>query len=144
MPFWSATRSAATAPGGQLGPLEWRVLEALWACDAPATVRDLTPAFPETAYTTVMTTLDRLYRKGVLQRRKSGRAFEYWPTLDQSEFERARAAQAFRHALDRTGGSLAPLVSCLIDAVGDRDVELLDELEALLSARREADKDRQS
>jgi predicted transcriptional regulator len=144
MPFWSANRPDPARSGGQLGPLEWRVLEALWKREAPATVRDLTPAFPDMAYTTVMTTLDRLYRKGLLARRKCGRAFEYRPTLGQSEFERARAADAFRQALDRTGGSLAPLVSCLIDAVGDRDRELLDELEALVSARRDEEKARQS
>lgn len=109
----------------------------------PATVRDLTPAFPDMAYTTLMTTLDRLYRKGVLSRQKSGRAFLYQARLDRAEFERARAADAFRHAVERTGGSLAPLVSCLIDAVGDRDRELLDELESLISARRADGKGKQ-
>lgn len=131
------TRSTdPTRPGGLLGPLEWRVLEALWARDAPAAVRDLTSAFPDTAYTTLMTTLERLHRKGALSREKLGRAFVYRPRFTRAEFESARAADAFRHALERGDGSLAPLVSCLIDAVGDRDLELLDELEALVAARR--------
>ena len=127
-----------------LGPLEWRVLEALWARDAPAAVRDLSAAFPDTAYTTLMTTLDRLHRKNVLSRDKQGRAFVYRPRLTRAEFESARAADAFRHAVERTGGSLAPLVSCLIDAVGDRDRELLDELERLVAARRAEIKGRKS
>ncbi len=41
-----------------LGPLEWRVLDALWARGAAATVRELQPEFSDIAYTTLMTTLD--------------------------------------------------------------------------------------
>ena len=61
------------------GPLEIRVLEALWARGTAAAVSDLQPQFPGVAYTTLMTTLDRLFRKGTLSRFKSGRAFFYQP-----------------------------------------------------------------
>ena len=118
-------------------------MEALWAYNLPATVRDLTPDFPDAAYTTLMTTLDRLHRKGVVTREKSGRAFVYQPKLGRAEFESVRAAAAFRLAVAQSGGSLTPLVSSLIDAVGDRDRELLDELESLIEARH-ADKAKQS
>jgi len=130
------TRSADHTRTGLLGPLEWRVLEALWLRETPAAVRDLLTGFPDTAYTTLMTTLDRLHRKGMLSREKLGRAFVYQPRLTRAAFESARAADAFRHAVEQSSGSLAPLVSCLIEAVGDRDDELLDELEALVAARR--------
>ncbi len=133
---WFPRTTNPARPGGLLGPLEWRVLEALWAREGSTAVRDLTAAFPEIAYTTLMTTLDRLHRKGVLSRQKSGRAFLYRPRMSRAEFESARATDAFRRAIERGGGSLAPLVSCLIDAVGDRDRELLDQLEALVAARR--------
>jgi len=136
MAFWSSQPADPNRVDRVLGPLEWQVLEALWARQTSAAVRDLTPIFPDAAYTTLMTTLDRLYRKGLLVREKSGRAFLYQPALGRSEFEAARAADAFRVALERTTGSLTPLVSCLIDAVGDRDRELLDELESLVAARR--------
>ena len=63
----------------RLGPLERRVLEVLWGRDREARVRDLQPSFPEIAYTTLMTTLDRLHRKGVLYRVPEGRAFAYRP-----------------------------------------------------------------
>ncbi len=43
------------------GPLEIRVLDALWARDVPSCVKDLLPDFPGVAYTTLMTTLDRLF-----------------------------------------------------------------------------------
>ena len=84
-----------------------------------------------------MTTLDRLHRKGVLDRTRRGRAFVYRPRLTRSEFESARAGDALRQALERGGDeSLTPLLSYFVQAVGDRDRELLDELEALVRARR--------
>src|SRR5262249_30651314 len=68
--------AAALRTGGAvLGPLETRVLELLWAQQCPATVGHIRRALPELAYTTIMTTLDRLYRKGLLLRDKDGRAF---------------------------------------------------------------------
>ena len=143
MTFWSSRPFRAAGLIGSLGPLEWRVLETLWTHNVPSTVRDLTDDFPDAAYTTLMTTLDRLHRKGVLTREKSGRAFVYQPRYSRAEFESARATDAFRLALQQSGGSLAPLVSSLIDAVGDRDRELLDELESIVAARH-ADKAKQS
>jgi predicted transcriptional regulator len=131
------------APAGSFGPLEWRVLEALWAFGALASVRDLQPQFPEIAYTTLMTTLDRLHRKGVLDRAKQGRAFLYAPLHSRAELESGFAANALRAAIDsglsRSGGdhaTLRPLMSCFIDAVGERDEALLIELETLVRARR--------
>ena len=62
-------------------------------------VRDLMADFPDTAYTTLMTTLDRLHRKELLLRKKLGRAFVYQPRLSRVEFESARAADAFRQAV---------------------------------------------
>ncbi len=136
MTRWLTPNGAGPRRAGLLGPLEWRVLEALWGCPAAASVRDLTPQFPEIAYTTLMTTLDRLYRKGVLGRTKQGRAFFYHTKLTRPEFESERASEALRAALESGGATLAPLLSCFVDAVGDRDAALLDELEALVRARR--------
>lgn len=118
-----------------LGPLEWRVLESLWARPAPASVRDLTPEFSEIAYTTLMTTLDRLHRKGILIRVKQGRAFFYQPRLSRPEFESARAGAALRVALDGSGAALSPLLSTFVDAVGSRDRAMLDELATLVRNR---------
>jgi predicted transcriptional regulator len=118
------------------GPLEWRVLSALWDRNSPASVRDLQPAFTEIAYTTLMTTLDRLHRKGMLTRTKQGRAFLYQPRLTRTEYESGRAADALRAALDGDSTQVGSLLSFFVDAVGDRDRELLDELEALVRTRR--------
>jgi predicted transcriptional regulator len=67
------------ASSTQLGPLEERLLQALWE-RGNATVRDLmTDVCPDLAYTTVMTTLDRLFKKKLLSREVEGRAFRYTP-----------------------------------------------------------------
>ena len=77
------------ASSSQLGPLEKRLLEALWE-RGNATVRDLLNGdggCQDLAYTTVMTTLDRLFKKGLLARRKVGRAFVYRATASRAEIE---------------------------------------------------------
>jgi predicted transcriptional regulator len=135
---WFPQSNDRAAVAGRLGPLERRVLDALWARTDPASVRDLQPEFREIAYTTLMTTLDRLHRKGMLGRTKQGRAFFYQPRLTRPEYDSVRAADALKVALEGDGASLVPLLSFFVDAVGDRDQELLDELEALVRARRAA------
>jgi predicted transcriptional regulator len=133
---WFKRFMSSPSIADRFGPLEWRVLEALWDRDASASVRDLQPGFPETAYTTLMTTLDRLHRKGVLDRVKQGRAFYYQPRLTRPQFESARAADALKVVFEGEGSALRPLMSFFVEAVGDRDDELLDELESLVRARR--------
>jgi predicted transcriptional regulator len=136
MPSWFARFNESAPTTGRFGPLEWRVLETLWHQSRASSVRDLQPEFPDIAYTTLMTTLDRLYRKGVLLRSKQGRAFFYQPRLTRPEFESARVASALRVALEGNDAALVPLMSYFVDAVSDRDHDLLDELEALVRARR--------
>ncbi len=126
-------------PRGELaaffGKLELRVLDALWRRGEAASVRDLQPAFPAIAYTTLMTTLDRLHRKGVLDREKSGRAFVYRPRYTR-EALRLHLAQSALGAILGRRVSARPLLSFLIDAVGRRDKALLDELERLVREKR--------
>ena len=119
------------------GPLEVQVLEAVWAGRGAVTVRGLQDAFPQLAYTTLMTTLDRLHRKGVLERTKIGRAYAYEAPLSRHEMELRLAAESIDGILGGGGRkSLAPLLSCFVDAVTERDRHLLDDLEALLRAKR--------
>ncbi|HEX4822795.1 MAG TPA: BlaI/MecI/CopY family transcriptional regulator [Candidatus Polarisedimenticolaceae bacterium] len=121
------------------GPLEVQVLEAVWAEAAPATVRSIRDAFPRLAYTTLMTTLDRLHRKGVLDRVKAGRAFAYTARLTRHETELRLASESIAGILGgHTPASMAPLLSCFVDAVSDRDRKLLDDLEKVVRAKRAA------
>ena len=70
------------------GELEERIMNVLWHAKGPATVRDVHAVLTEEtplAYTTVMTVMDRLWRKGVLERRPQGRAYEYVPVHTEAE-----------------------------------------------------------
>src|SRR4051812_14664992 len=95
-----------------LAPLELDCMNALWPC-GEATVRQIQEALKPTrprAYTTIMTILDRLAQKGVVERRKSGRAWVYRPNMS--------AEQARSHAVTQVvegffGGSSVALASHL-------------------------------
>jgi predicted transcriptional regulator len=128
-PFRSSSR--------QLGPLEQRMLEALWA-RGDATVRDLVDSgCGDLAYTTVMTTLDRLFKKGLLTRLEEGRAFRYTPRFSREEMHREAAGHAFRQLLDASPASSLPL-SFLVEILGERDAQLLEDLRKLVETKRRA------
>jgi predicted transcriptional regulator len=118
-----------------LGPLETKVLDLLWVEDRAVTVRHVLLAFPELAYTTLMTTLDRLYRKGLLIRRRRGRAFAYEPRCSRDQLLGELVSGHVTDMLAATGASTA-ILSTLVHAVGRRDAALLDELDALVQAER--------
>lgn len=121
----------------QLGPLEQRLLQEIWS-RGNATVRELIQdAHLDIAYTTVMTTLDRLYKKRLLRREPDGRAFRYAPSVTQQELQRAAAGQAIRQLLQSGSASSLPL-SYLVEAVSEHDVQLLDELQELVEQKRRA------
>ena len=113
-------------------------MDAVWREQRPTTVRILQESFPHTAYTTLMTTLDRLHKKGVLRRNKVGRAFAYEPIYERPEIEMRLAAKSVEQLLGtaRGRGTLEPLLSCFIDTVSERDRLLLDDLERLLKEKR--------
>jgi len=119
------------------GPLEIRVLDALWARETPASVRDLQPQFPGVAYTTLMTTLDRLFRKGALARNKHGRAFFYRPTATHDQLVSKLAGSTLASLLPGDATAVRPILSMFVDTVGARDRAWLDELEELVRTRQE-------
>ncbi|MGE0813168.1 MAG: BlaI/MecI/CopY family transcriptional regulator [Vicinamibacterales bacterium] len=114
------------------GTLELRVLDHLWSRGAAATVRDLAPDFAGVAYTTLMTTLDRLHRKGVLARVKSGRRFVYEPRLTREHLLSSVAGDALAAILGPRATDLRPVVSFFVDAVRREDKDVLDALDALI------------
>lgn len=119
-----------------LGHLESQVMEILWQ-HGESNVHDVAARLARPlAYTTVMTTLDRLYKKGLLDRRKSERAFLYTPRFTRQEWERRRAGDFVASFLVRPEASSDLLISCLVEAVGQQDEALLDELERKIRERR--------
>ena len=88
----------------------------------------------EIAYTTIMTTVVRLYEKGVLARRRDGKRYLYSPRFSREEFLQSTARDVLRGlSSDSTGrGAIALLVETLSSA----DEDLLDELERVIRRRR--------
>jgi predicted transcriptional regulator len=125
------------SPNTQLGPLEQRLLSALWM-RGNATVREmLDVSNNRLAYTTVMTTLDRLYKKQLLNRTAEGRAFRYSPRYTQEELEKAAVGETIRQLLGSGAPASLPL-SYLVEAVSEHDAALLDDLQRLLDQKRRA------
>jgi predicted transcriptional regulator len=123
------------ASSAQLGPLEQRMLEVLWH-RGNATVREVVDhGCQDLAYTTVMTTLDRLYKKNLLTREAEGRAFRYVPRLTREELQREAAGEAFRQLLDASSAPSLPL-SYLVEILTERDAQLLDDLRRVVEAKR--------
>lgn len=129
----STSQSPAIRSG--LGPLEAQVLELLWERGRAMTVRQLLPEFPALAYTTLQTTLDRLYRKGLLTRLPQGRAFAFEPRCSR---ESLLSELVSKHFVDVLAASRVNtgILSTLVQCVGQKDAALLDELEALVQAER--------
>ena len=129
------SRSEGTSRAA-LGRLERSVMEVLWA-RGESSVREVAGELERPlAYTTVMTTLDRLYKKNLLKRRKEERAFRYAPRITRSDWERRRADELFAEFLGGPRPSRDLLVSCFIEAAGQYDEALLDVLEGKIRLKR--------
>lgn len=119
----------------ELGPLETELLRILWK-RGNATVRELVNGKAiDGAYTTVMTTLDRLYKKGLLAREPEGRAFRYRPACTEDDLKRDSLAASLRELLGGHSVQDAP-VSFLVDEITKHDASLLDELERAIERKR--------
>lgn len=92
----------------RLGELERAVMEVLWEREAPATARDVARALAarDLAYTTVMTVLDRLTKKGFVRRERTGRAWSYTAAASREAY----ITGLMLDALDDTGDRDAALV----------------------------------
>jgi predicted transcriptional regulator len=133
-------RPGARVPGDLpgLGALERRVMHAVWS-GAEVSVRDVEEAFSgELAYTTLMTTMDRLFRKGLLVRRKQGKAFRYRARVTPADLRQGAARGLLESILGTDLESARPVLSCIVDSVSERDRQLLDDLERMVRAKRRA------
>ena len=135
--FWGF-KSSREILESRLGALEREVMAVVWKA-GEINVREASVRLETAvAYTTVMTTMDRLFKKRLLARRKVGRAFLYSATATRDEMEGAVATELMQTLLQRHGREPLPLLSSLVDAVSDRDRALLDELERLIREKRRA------
>jgi predicted transcriptional regulator len=135
--LWNRRWRETTDPlRAALGKLEREVMDVVWQT-GHMTVKEVQSALPRpVAYTTVMTTLDRLFKKGFVARTRTGRAFVYEAlrTREQTEAALTRGILSGLFA----GPSAMPILSNLVDAVGSQDggTDLLNALEEMVREKR--------
>ena len=106
------------------GALEAAALEVLWAHGEPLTAARVQEALgPDLAYTTVLTILARLHDKGVLRRRRAGRAYAYEPVSDEAGL----TARRMRALLD-TGADRDTVLARFVGELSAPDEERLRRL----------------
>jgi predicted transcriptional regulator len=127
--------SSARVPQLPGGKLEYAVLVTLWE-NGPLSAPELHERVGvplDLVYTTTAKVLDRLHRKGLVERQPAGKTFRYAAAVERPATERARA----RRLLDAVlGDAPRPAIAALVDAVTAIDPALLDELARVVEARR--------
>lgn len=104
-----------------MGSLEADVLDVLWRADGPLTpAQVLDDLNADLAYTTVMTILSRLWRKGLADRTKQGRAYAYAASLSESDLAASRMRDALSGTSDRTA-----TMSRFVDGLNKREAAAL-------------------
>jgi predicted transcriptional regulator len=101
------------------GDLEAAIMDRLWTWEQAATVRELLADLNkdrDLAYTTVMTVLDNLHRKGWLARELDGRAYRYSPVSTRQEY----SAELMRQALNNSGDHTTTLLR-FVDEMTDAE-----------------------
>jgi predicted transcriptional regulator len=122
----------------KLGQLERAVMDALWdtagrSSDTASTARDIAATLPRHAYTTVLTVLDRLTRKGLVERIRDGRTHHYLPTGSRESY----TAELMHEALAATSDRKAALVHFAETVSPDQAEVLRGVLERLDPSRTE-------
>ena len=118
------------------GELEAVVMDRLWTAEGTSTVREVFEDLRltrEIAYTTVMSTMDNLHRKGWLSRKRQGKAFLYWPTQTREQY----SARLMRHALDG-GGNPDLVLSHFVEQMTAEESSRLNSVLKRLSCQEEA------
>ncbi len=112
-----------------LGPLEGRIMRAVWSgsVQPPFTVRDIHTVTPELAYTTLMTTLNRLAEKGVLVQTRvpHQRAFDYQAAGSPREFLAVASRESANRLLERFGDAALAAFAAQLDELPPEQRERL-------------------
>jgi predicted transcriptional regulator len=128
------TRDDAGGAVRGFGDLEAVIMHRVWEYGKPVTVRDLfdeLSAERTIAYTTVMSTMDNLHRKGWLGRVKEGKAYRYTATASREEY----SARLMREALD-AGGDTEAVLSHFVAQIDSGESEALRSVLRKLRDRR--------
>ena len=105
-----------------LGELERAVMAQLWSADGPLTVRDVHDRLErELAYTTVMTVLGRLAKKGLVRQERDGKAYRYAAASSREQM----AAEVMIDALGDVGEDRTAALVAFVDRVGPEEADAL-------------------
>lgn len=119
-----------------LGDLEERLMDVLWSATDGLTVRDVCSKLgskPALAYTTVMTTLDRLHKKGLLSRDRDGAAFRYVAAMSRDDYRRKIVEETVSRLMSE---SADPVLAAFVDVAATIDEANLERLQRLIDARK--------
>lgn len=124
-----------------LGKLEAQVMQAVW--DAPEAVcvdevrEALANSGKDAAYTTIMTTLSRLFTKGLLAREQRGKAYYYTPRVSRREL----TSSVTKHVIDGLLTTFAePAMAYFVEALGEEDPRKLDDLADMIQRKKKSGK----
>lgn len=113
------------------GPLEAKIMDILWN-DVEMTIKDVQQVLDQeklTNFNTVMTVMNRLVDKGILQKRTEGRSSLYKPVLSREDFLNTQSKEMTNVLMDEFGNVV---VSHMLDALEDVDEDLVAMLEKKL------------
>jgi predicted transcriptional regulator len=116
------------------GDLEAVLMQLVWDSGHPVTVRELFDGLRQEraiAYTTVMSTMDNLHRKGWLERVKDGKAYRYTPTASREEYSARLMAEALAG-----GGDTEAVLSHFVAQMDGEESEVLREVVRRLAGSR--------
>lgn len=125
-----------------LGKLEAQIMEAVWNAEGPVSVEEVREALAQSgkdaAYTTIMTTLGRLYTKGLLAREMRGKAYLYTARVNRREL----TSNVTKQVIDGLMSTFAePAMAYFVEALSDDDPSKLDALARMIEQKK---KDRQA
>jgi predicted transcriptional regulator len=125
-----------------LGALEAQVMDAIWQAKEPVCVEDVRSALAthgkDAAYTTIMTTLSRLNKKGLLAREMRGKAYYYSPRVTRSEL----SSTVTKQVIDGLLATFAePAMSYFVEALSNTDPNKLASLAEIIERKRQERQD---
>ncbi|QKS46459.1 BlaI/MecI/CopY family transcriptional regulator [Paenibacillus cellulosilyticus] len=115
--------------GRFFGPLEAKVMEAIWSLEKPSTIKEVNTVVSEDkpmSFNTIMTVMNRLVDKGVLQKKLQSKSYVYCAVLSKERFLEEQSKE-LSYDLVKEFGSLA--VTHMLDAMEQVDPDLLKQLE---------------
>ena len=129
-------RASDTGLGKVLGHLEEEVMSSLWSrgeATGKEVLADLISKKRKVAYTTVLTVLDRLYKKELVKKEKVGSSFLFSATYSKDDFSAIISREVMKGVVEMNKHHAS---ANFVDVLAESDPEELNRLEELIEAKR--------